>query len=193
MPSNHEPNPIILAFVMIVLAAAAVCSAATATTTTLRAPATTHARYLPVARTAPTPPAIAWDTRLTEVLNLTWEPAHDCSAGCWQLTRAYTIDPDEHGGGLHHIMAKTVAEGEQRGGVTWYVTNSGVDSFTSKPPPDWADYPMYAGSNYSPALGEQGPHTVWVGARATSDAVVGIGLPERHHWPVFLVYTWYAP
>lgn len=117
-------------------------------------------------------------------------PAEDCSAGCWQLDRERTrYLPEAESNGLHHAFLKVFSNGEQDGGITWYLEwPGGRDRLISKPFPDWADAPLWA--CFFPDQGQTGPYSLYVQEKARSDVVQGLGLPYCWHESIEVVYEW---
>lgn len=137
-------------------------------------------------------PPPAWDTRLDD-LHVTWEPAGECSEGCWRLISAEYMD-EEQSAGLHHVFAQLRDEaGQQVAGepvtVAW---PDGEVTVTSKAAPDWADVPLW--SCYFPDQGAAGPYRAFAGGiEAESDVVRGMGLPYCWHVSFRLIWQQVPP
>jgi hypothetical protein len=134
-------------------------------------------------------PNYEWDARLDN-LNVTVQPATNCSDGCWKLYSAQFQDRDkaQH---LHHVWARAMdASGTYLEGVPWYVGwPSGGDSLLTKAPSEWADYPLW--DCYGPNEGETGAYRAYMGNDETrSDVVRGMGLPYCQHVNYRLIWQW---
>lgn len=133
-------------------------------------------------------PAVDWDNRLTDI-GVVLEPAVDCAGGCWRLIDAYLLNEQESGG-LHHVFIKMLDEyGNQLAGQPWYVFwPDGNVRILSKPAPDWADFPLF--DCFDPKK-ERGAYTAFAGDDpATSDWIVGMGLPVCLHYSFGLTWRW---
>lgn len=148
-----------------------------------------------LARSASSAPAMDWDPRL-DALAITYQPAQDCSRGCWHLVEARFEDPEESGG-LHHIWTRILDDnGNQMAGQEWHVRwPGGRAGMESKAFPEWSDFPMFGpGGCYNPANGP-GPYSAYVVMNgeeisAQSDVIGGMGLPLCQHTSFRLTWQW---
>jgi hypothetical protein len=133
-------------------------------------------------------PATEWDPRL-DPLAITFQPAQDCSAGCWHLVEARYEDPEESAG-LHHVWARGQgSDGTLLAGQEWHLAwPEGNLTLQTKPAPDWADSPLWR--CYFPENGP-GPYRAYMGSdEARSDVIGGMGLPACHHVSFRLTWQW---
>jgi hypothetical protein len=135
-------------------------------------------------------PTLDWDSRL-DGLNVTYQPAADCSAGCWRLESAQYEDESESGGN-HNIYGRMRDEnGTLLVNATWYVAwpDGTSPPIYTKPEPDWSDFPINA--CYYPDQGQAGGYRAYAGNNETqSDKVSGMGLPYCWHVNFKLIWQW---
>lgn len=135
---------------------------------------------------------VAWDSRLN-ALGVTLQPASSCSPNCWRLISA-AYEDEQQSAGLHHIWSQVLNEqGAQLVGQEWRVTYPGnTISLTTKPAPEWADFPMYACYNLND--GGRGAYSAYVGNDpAHSDIVQNMGLPYCVHNSFRLIWRLETP
>jgi hypothetical protein len=131
----------------------------------------------PVAGRSPLPP---W---------VTLSPAADCSAGCWRIVAAEYWG-EEESAGLHHAFARALdAQGNQQAGqlltVAW---PDGSVTVPTKPEPDWTDVSLW--DCFFPDRNEVGAYRGWMGNKAQSDVIRGMGLPYCAHVSYVITWQW---
>jgi len=135
----------------------------------------------PVARASSSPRPLQWDPRLDEWgVRLKTARARRGQT-VWRLVQAVYQDPTESSGN-HNIYVELIDEQGRRivGERAWVIWDGGqVPIYTKdKPAPEYAaDFPMYA---------KMGSYRVEVDG--ISDAVLGMGLPVRHHVNFLLTF-----
>lgn len=144
----------------------------------------------PIVFASPTSPALPleWDSRF-DALNVTYQPAANCSQGCWRLVSALYEDPNQSGG-AHHIFARIRNEsGSLLVDAPWHAAwPDGDIRIMTKAEPDWADYAIFA--CYNPDT-ETGGFRAYAGdIESQSDQIHGIGLPLCHHVNFRLIWQW---
>ncbi len=116
------------------------------------------------------------------------QPAQDCSQGCWRIADAYYL-PQEESNGLHHLFGRS----QDIGGayivapmtLAW---SDGSATANTKLPPDWGDHALW--DCFFPDQGEIGGYSGWIGERANSDVISGMGLPYCHHVTYWVTWRW---
>ncbi|HBY98300.1 MAG TPA: hypothetical protein DEP84_30885, partial [Chloroflexi bacterium] len=164
-------------------------------TRTAESTARAHLTYLPLLvrneLTPSDPSEPEWDPRL-DPLHVTYQPAEDCSQGCWRLKSARYEDPTESNGNHNIYVRLFIVNGTQVAGRPWHTAwPDGNERIQSKPAPEWADFPIYAWYYF-----EQGPGPYWSYAgddETRSDSVHGMGLPVRQHVNFRLTWRWVEP
>ncbi len=116
-------------------------------------------------------------------------PAADCSQGCWRLVSADYWDV-EQSAGLHHVFARALdAGGSQLENIPLTVAwADGSVTIPTKAAPDWTDAALW--DCFNPDRGEVGGYSAWVGDRAQSDTISGMGLPVCLHVSYALHWQW---
>lgn len=142
--------------------------------------------------TASAAPPLEWDHRLND-LNVSYQPAADCSQGCWRLISARYEDRSESGEN-HNLYGRLRDEaGTVLAGYPWKVAwPDGSVTVMTKPAPEWSDFPLYG--CYFPDQGASGGYRAFAGTvEARSDSVHGMGLPYCWHVNFRLIWQWQPP